>query len=48
MMGNSLWVIVMDDYSRKKWSFFVKQKSMVGEVMLSLTEQLSGLKMTTK
>jgi hypothetical protein len=38
----------MDDYSHKKWSFFVKQKSMVGEVMLSVTEQLSGLKMTTK
>jgi hypothetical protein len=39
--GNTYWVLVVDDFSRKKWSYFIKQKNDIGKVIKPLLEWLT-------
>lgn len=45
---NSFWVLVVDDYTRKAWSYFVDKKSKVKEVVEALLEKLSGCGVTVQ
>ena len=45
---NSFWILVVDDKTRKAWSFFVDKKSKIKDVMELLFEKLSGCGTTVK
>ena len=32
-VGNQYWVMAVDDYTRKRWSYFIKKKSDIGTVI---------------
>ncbi|GAX17144.1 hypothetical protein FisN_UnNu082, partial [Fistulifera solaris] len=39
---NSYWILVVDDLTRKAWSFFVDKKSKIKDVMEKFLDKLSG------
>ena len=43
LLGSTIWIIIVDDFSRKKWSLFVNQKSKIGDATLSIIDKLIGL-----
>ncbi len=43
VIGSKFWILVMDNYSRMKWSFFRKKKSKIGNVLDKFVEQLNGI-----
>jgi transposase InsO family protein len=47
-IGSRYWIMVVDDYSRMKWSFFRKNKSDIGEALEGFLVLLSGLGYATK
>ena len=46
--GSKFWVLVVDDKTRKAWSFFVKKKNDIKQVTNSLILLLKGVQVTTK
>jgi hypothetical protein len=48
VIGSKYWIVIVDDFSRMKWSFFRKQKSDIRGVLSAFLEQLDGLKYQTK
>jgi transposase InsO family protein len=46
--GNKFWVMVVDDYSRKKWSFFAANKSDLATTIEPLLTLLAGFKLHVK
>ena len=36
------WILVVDDFTRKAWSFFVRAKSLIGKVMEAFLDRLKG------
>jgi hypothetical protein len=36
------WILLVDDFTRKAWSFFVTKKSMIGKVMTLFLDRLKG------
>ena len=41
--GNRYWVMVVDDFTRKKWSFYIKSKDKVAEPIDPLIIKLKGI-----
>jgi hypothetical protein len=41
-VGNKYWVMAVDDYTRKRWSYFIKKKSDIGTVIEALRTKLAG------
>ena len=48
VIGSRYWIMVVDDYSRMKWSFFRKNKSDIGKALEGFLVLVSGLGYTTK
>ena len=48
LTGNKFWVLIVDDYTRKAWSFFVKSKNEAKRVTEELLKLLKGARVTTK
>jgi len=48
LTGNKYWVLIVDDYTRKAWSFFVKSKNESKRVANELLTLLKGARVTTK
>ena len=47
-VGNQYWVMAVDDYTRKRWSYFIKKKSDIGIVIGALLTKLAGAGHKTK
>ena len=47
-VGNQYWVMAVDDYTRKRWSYFIKKKSDIGTVIEILLSSLAGAGHKTK
>ena len=47
-VGNQYWVMAVDDYTRKRWSYFIKKKSDIGTVIEALLSSLAGAGHKTK
>jgi len=41
--GSEYWILVVDDYSRKKWSYFSRTKSKIATVIEPLIDALNGM-----
>ncbi|GAX29244.1 hypothetical protein FisN_28Lu116, partial [Fistulifera solaris] len=41
---STYWILIVDDFTHKAWSFFVSQKSMIKKVMEEFLERLKGFK----
>jgi hypothetical protein len=48
IIGNKFWVLVVDDFTRKAWSFFVTNKNEAKKVTAQLIGVLKGARVTTK
>jgi Reverse transcriptase (RNA-dependent DNA polymerase)/gag-polypeptide of LTR copia-type/Zinc knuckle len=48
VIGNKFWVLIVDDLTRKAWSFFVKHKNEAKKVTATLLTLLKGARVTTK
>ena len=48
IIGNSFWALVVDEYSRKSWSYFVSRKSELATKVTSLVTKLISAGHTTK
>ena len=48
MAGSKYWILIVDDKTRKAWSFFVKAKSEAKRVTADLLQILKGARVTTK
>ena len=48
LVSSKYWILVVDDKTRKAWSFFVRQKKEIGKVASSLIQLLKGAKVITK
>jgi hypothetical protein len=48
VIGNKYWILILDNFPRMKWSFFWKQNSDIGKVLIGFLDQLEGLKYKTK
>ena len=48
LTGNKFWVLIVDDFTRKAWSFFVKNKKESKRVLEELLTLLKGARVTTK
>ena len=42
LIGSNYWLLVVDDHTRKSWSFFMKKKSDIANKITPLLEQLRG------
>ena len=47
-VGNQYWVMAVDDYTRKRWSYFIKKKSDIRTVIGALLTKLAGAGHKTK
>ena len=48
IIGSTYWILVVDQFSGKSWSFFVKKKSFIGKIMDNLLAKLIGAKYVVK
>ena len=48
VIGNKYWMVIVDDFSPMKWSFFRKQKSDISKVLSGFLDQLEGFQYNTK
>ena len=48
LIGSKYWILVVDDKTRKAWSFFVKKKSDIKQVAKTLVTLLKGAQVITK
>ena len=48
IFGNDYWILVVDDYTGKSWSFFVKKKSQVASKIEDLLTKLKTAEYVTK
>jgi transposase InsO family protein len=48
VIGSKFWVLIVDDKTRKAWSFFVKHTNEAEKVMASLLTLLKGATVVTK
>jgi hypothetical protein len=46
--GNKYWAIIVDDYSRMKWSYFIPEKSAIGKVVEKVLDKINGMHKSTK
>jgi len=46
--GNKYWTMVVDDYSRFKWSGFIHAKDLIGKVVEPILKKLKGMKRDCK
>ena len=48
IVGSTYWILVVDHFSGKSWSFFVKRKSFLSKIMDNLLIKLIGAKYSVK
>ena len=48
IVGSTYWILVVDQFSGKSWSFFVKKKSFLSKIMDDLLVKLLGAKYNVK
>ena len=40
--GSKFWLLVVDQFTKQKWSFFLKKKSDKGQVLVQFIKELKG------
>ena len=41
MVGTNYWILIVDQFTRKKWNRFVKHKSQMGEKIAEVVQEIT-------